>query len=66
MLLSKDFKLGKNGKNVEGYLPKPGNTALWLIEWKINEEVHQNHYLAYDPVISLNKYLYWKRTILSN
>ncbi len=59
LVFSKPFHLEKNGKSVEGYLPKPGKTTLWIIEWEVNEEVHSNHYLAYEPVISLEQYLEW-------
>jgi beta-mannosidase len=65
-VMSRSFEIGGNGKLVAGYLPKPSRTTLWLIEWEIGEEMHANHYLAYDPVISLDQYLHWKRSVLNN
>jgi len=59
VLFSRTIHLGKNGKSVEGYLPEPGKTTLWLIEWEINGELHSNHYLAYNPPISLEQYMQW-------
>jgi hypothetical protein len=49
----------KNGKSIEGYLPERDKTTLWIIEWKVNEEMHSNHYLAYKPVIALEQYVKW-------
>ncbi len=66
VVFSKPFQVEKNGKLVAGYLPKPGKTTLWIIEWEINEEVHSNHYLAYQPVISLEQYRQWSQTVLSD
>ena len=66
VVFSKSFHVEKNGKSVEGYLPKPGKTTLWLIEWKVNGEVHANHYLAYEPVISLEQYMHWSHTVLND
>lgn len=65
MVFSKPFQVDKNGKLVAGYLPKPDKTTLWIIEWEINGEVHSNHYLAYQPVISLEQYRQWSQTVLS-
>ena len=59
VVFSKTIKVDKNGKSVAGYLPKPGKTTLWLIEWEVNGQIHSNHYLAYEPVISLEHYLEW-------
>ena len=65
MVFRKRFHIEKNGKSIEGYLLKPGKTTLWIIEWNIHEEVHSNHYLAYEPVISLEQYMQWSRTVLN-
>ena len=65
MVFRKRFHIEKNGKSIEGYLPKPGKTTLWIIEWNIHEEVHSNHYLAYEPVISLEQYMQWSQTVLN-
>ena len=59
VVFSKTIQVDKNGKSVAGYLPKPGKTTLWLIEWEVNGQIHSNHYLAYEPVISLEHYLEW-------
>lgn len=66
VVFSKPFQVEKNGKLIAGYLPKPGKTTLWIIEWEIREEVHSNHYLAYQPVISLEQYRQWSQTVLSD
>ena len=66
VLMSKPFRVSKNGKIIAGYLPDPGKTTLWIIEWKIREEVHTNHYLSYEPVISLDRYLKWRNEGLIN
>jgi beta-mannosidase len=66
IVFSRPFRVGKNGKSVEGYLPEQGKTTLWIIEWEIDEEIHTNHYLAYRPVISLEQYLQWRDTVLEN
>jgi beta-mannosidase len=66
LVLSKSFHVNENGKSLEGYLPKPGKTTLWIIEWEIKGEVHSNHYLAYEPVISLEQYMQWRKTVLSD
>lgn len=66
VVFSRSFHVEKNGKSIEGYLPKPGKTTLWLIEWEVNGEVHSNHYLAYEPVISLEQYMHWSHTVLND
>lgn len=66
VVFSKRFQVGKNGKSVEGYLAKPGKTSLWIIEWEINGKVSSNHYLAYQPAISLEQYMHWSNTFLEN
>jgi len=53
------FEVHKNGKSVLGYLPNQEHTTLWLIEWEVNREVHSNHYLAYNPPVSLEQYMQW-------
>ncbi|MFH0758342.1 MAG: glycoside hydrolase family 2 TIM barrel-domain containing protein [Bacteroidota bacterium] len=63
VVFRKSFHTEENGKSVEGYLPDPGKTTLWLIEWEVNEEVHTNHYLAYEPVIDLKKYMDWSQLL---
>ncbi len=54
------FQVDKNGKSIKGYLPDPGKTTLWLIEWELDGEVLTNHYLAFKPPIELGQYLQWK------
>jgi hypothetical protein len=66
VVFSTPFKVGKNGKLIACYLPKPGKTTLWIIEWEIDEEVQSNHYLAYEPVISLEQYMQWSKTVLND
>ena len=66
VVFSRSFHVEKNGKSIEGYLPKPGKTTLWLIEWEVNGEVHSNHYLVYEPVISLEQYMHWSHTVLND
>lgn len=66
VVFSKSFQVSENGKLLAGYLSKPGKTTMWLIEWEIDGEVHSNHYLAYEPVISLEQYMQWKDTELSD
>ena len=63
VVFSGSFHVEKNGKSIEGYLPEPDKTTLWIIEWKINEEIHSNHYLAYQPVIALEQYMEWSHLL---
>ncbi len=56
-VFNSDFKVEGNGKSIEGYLPRPRETTLWLIGWRVDGEVYANHYLAYQPVINLDQYL---------
>lgn len=59
VVFSSSFQVEKNGKSVEAYLPKPGKTTLWLIQWEVDGEVYSNHYLAYEPPLSLEQYMEW-------
>jgi len=63
VVFNRALHVEQNGKSVEGYLPKPGKTTLWLIEWDFNGEVHTNHYLAYNPPISLEAYIQWSELL---
>jgi beta-mannosidase len=63
VVFSGPFHIDKNGKSIEGYLPEQDKTTLWIIEWKINEEIHSNHYLAYRPVIALEEYMEWRHLL---
>jgi beta-mannosidase len=63
VVFSGPFHVEKNGKSLEGYLPERDKTTLWIIEWKINEEMHSNHYLAYKPVIALEQYMEWSHLL---
>ncbi len=60
VVFSDSFHVEKNGKSLKGYLSAPGKTTLWLIEWEVKGEVYTNHYLAYEPPLSLEQYINWK------
>jgi beta-mannosidase len=53
------FSVGKNNKTIAGFLPEPKTTKMWIIEWEMKGDKYRNHYLAYQPVISLDDYLNW-------
>lgn len=59
VLVDKAFRLGKNGKTEEGFLPTTEEPTLWLIEWTIGSEKYSNHYFAYQPHVDLEVYLKW-------
>lgn len=56
---AKKFMVGKNGKSLEGFLPKAVATKLWLIKWKVGDETFDNHYFAFQPLVDLQVYLDW-------
>lgn len=56
---AKKFRVGKNGKSLEGFLPKAAGTKLWLIKWKVGAETFDNHYFAFQPLVNLQVYLDW-------
>jgi beta-mannosidase len=53
------FRLGKNGKFEEGFLPTTEAPKLWLIEWEVDNKKYTNHYFAYQPHVDLEVYLKW-------
>lgn len=59
VLLNKSFRVDKNGKLVEGFLPTSKEPALWLIEWSVGAATYSNHYFAYQPHVELEIYLKW-------
>jgi len=63
VVFTKLFQVPKNGKTIEGYLPQPVKTTLWLIEWEVNGDVQTNHYLAYEPPVSLEQYMQWSELL---
>ena len=58
-LLSKSFKVEKNGKKSAGFLAKTEKSKLWLIEWEVSGKKYMNHYFAYKPHVELDEYLKW-------
>jgi beta-mannosidase len=59
VVFNEAFSIGTNGKTTAGYIPEPGETTLWLIEWEVSGKTYFNHYLAFHPTIELNDYLEW-------
>ncbi len=59
ILYKKVFRVRKNGKLLEGYLPETTRTRLWLIEWETAGKKYRNHYFAYQPHVALDVYLKW-------
>ena len=66
LLMNKSFKVGKNGKSLEDYLPETDETKLWLIEWEVNGEKYINHYFVFKPHVELDEYLKWLPKIKRN
>ena len=40
-------------------LPKVDKNELWIINYKLNGATYNNHYLAFKPVMKLEKYKKW-------
>lgn len=59
ILFSKIFRVRKNGKLIDGFLPATNETRLWLIKWHTDSKKYSNHYLCYHPHIELDAYLKW-------
>lgn len=58
-LLSKTVEVEPNGKLKVDELPKVRNNELWLIEYKVNGETYNNHYVAYVPPMKFEVYKSW-------
>jgi len=65
LLLNKSFKVEKNGKLLEGYLEKTGETGMWLIQWEVDGVEYKNHYFAFEPHVELDEYLKWMSKLKS-
>lgn len=58
-LLSKTVEVEPNGKFKVDELPMVGKNELWLIEYKVNGETYNNHYVAYNPPLKFEVYKTW-------
>jgi beta-mannosidase len=58
-LLSKTVEVEANGKLTVDELPKVGNNELWMIEYKLDGETYNNHYVAYTPPMKYDRYKEW-------
>ena len=59
ILLSKTVEVEANGKLNIDELPKVDKNELWIINYKLNGATYNNHYLAFKPVMKLEKYKKW-------
>jgi beta-mannosidase len=59
ILLSKTVEVEANGKLNIDELPKVDKNELWIINYRLNGATYNNHYLAFKPVMKLEKYKKW-------
>ena len=58
-LLSKVVEVEPNGKLKVGELPKVNSNELWLIEYKVDGQTYNNHYVAFTAPMDYEKYKTW-------
>lgn len=59
LILSKTIAIEANGKVKVDSLPKADKSELWLIEYIVDGEAFENHYLAYTAPMDFEKYKSW-------
>ena len=59
ILLSKTVEVEANGKLNVDELPEVDKNELWIIDYKVDGKTYNNHYLAFKPVMKLEKYKKW-------
>lgn len=65
-ILLKTVEVEANEKLKVDELPKVGKNELWLIEYKVDGETHNNHYVFYTPPMEYEKYKKWLSEISIN
>jgi beta-mannosidase len=63
VLFEADYRIDPNGRAVLGSLPQPLQPALWLIEWTVEGNKFQNHYLAGPRPFRLDDYRRWLKVL---
>ncbi len=58
-LLSKTVEVEPNGKLKVDELPKVNSNELWLIEYKVDGQTYNNHYVSYSPPMKFEIYKAW-------
>jgi beta-mannosidase len=59
VLLSKIVQVEANGILKVHELPKIDKNELWQIEYKVDGETYNNHYVAFTPSLEFKKYVKW-------
>jgi beta-mannosidase len=62
-LLSKTVEVEANGKLKLDELPEVANNELWLIEYKVDGQTYNNHYVAYMAPMNYEKYKEWLKDL---
>ena len=58
-----DFHVGRNGREDIGTLAQSAQPAMWLIEWNVDNQKFQNHYLAGPRPFKLDDYRRWLKAL---
>ena len=58
-LVSKTVEVEPNGKLKVDELPKVNSNELWLIEYKVDGQTYNNHYVAFTAPMDYEKYKTW-------
>jgi hypothetical protein len=57
--MSDKISIKSNSKlNLSG-IPKAEGTHLWIIEYKVDGKIYQNHYVSYSAPMDFKKYSSW-------
>jgi beta-mannosidase len=58
-----DYRIGRNGREIAGFIPQSPRPAMWLIEWTASGRRFQNHYLAGPRPFRLDDYKRWLKAM---
>ncbi|MFC2089749.1 glycoside hydrolase family 2 protein [Bacteroidota bacterium] len=62
-LLDKKVTVESNGKLEVGHLPGVSKNELWIIEYEVENKTNYNHYVAYTPPMSYERYKEWLKVL---
>lgn len=66
ILFTGKFTIPVNGKTTIGYIPEATVQGMWLIEYTIDNEQFDNHYLAGEAPFKLADYERWHKKLYKN
>ena len=63
ILFESDYQVGRNGREVVGFVPQAGKSTMWVIEWTLGNQKFHNHYLAGPRPFKLDDYKRWLKSL---